>query len=304
MLRTTFLGKKMTTPLVLASGILGVTGASMAKVIREGGGAVTMKSVASEPVTGNPNPVMIGEEHYFLNAVGLPGPGVENAIPELQKFKQLSKGVMIGSIFGRTIREFGEVTKRICEAPIDLLEVDISCPHALHLYKKPFAHDVHSVSKITALVKKFSTVPIILKLSPNSYDIATYAKAAEAAGADALTAVNTANGMAINVEARRPVLANAVGGVSGPALKPIALKAVWDVYKAVKIPIIGTGGVTTGRDAIEMLLAGASVIGVGSAYYYRGPKALQLIGTEMKAIMKKEGFKTIKEMVGKAHRYA
>lgn len=297
-----FLGVDFENPLVLASGILGVTGACMARVIRNGAGGVIMKSVTSEPIPGNVNPIMLGEEEYFLNAVGLPGPGATAACDEIKKFKELeSKGVMIGSIFGRTIEEFGQATATLCEAPIDLLEINVSCPHASHLYKKPFAHDVDSIEKITKIVKKKSNVPFAIKLSPNTYKIAEYAKAAEAAGADAITATNTATGMKISVKARKPVLSNKVGGVSGPALKPIAMKAVWDIYQAVKIPIIGTGGITSGEDAIEMLMAGARLLGVGSAFYYRGPKTMSLIDKEMQEIMKQEGFTSISEIIGLAH---
>ncbi len=302
MLPVTFLNKRFTNPLVLASGVLGVTGASLAKVIRDGAGGVTMKSVTVEPITGNRNPTIVAEPLYLLNAVGLPGPGVAAAVEEVKRCKQLAKHArIIGSIFGRTVKEFGEAARAIADAPIDFLEIDISCPHATHLYKRPFAHDVKLISQITTVVKKQIQVPIILKLSPNTWHIAEYAKAAEAAGADAITAVNTISGMGINPEARRPVLANAVGGVSGPALKPIALKAVWDIYNAVDIPIIGTGGVTTGRDAIEMIMAGATLIGVGSAFYYRGPSAMADITAEMSAFMKKEKIRSIKDIIGVAH---
>lgn len=280
-----------------------MTGASMANVIRRGAAGVTMKSVRAEPVNGNPNPTMIAEKHYFLNAVGLPGPGIKNAIPELQKFKELSDGVLIGSIFGATIEEFGEVTEMICAAaPIDLLEIDCSCPHATELYAKPFAYDVKLMERITKIVKKYARVPFSMKLSPNAWNIGEIAKACEAAGADALTAVNTAFGMRINVSARMPVLANKVGGLSGPALKPIALKAVWDVYHAVKIPIIGTGGITTGEDAIEMLMAGARLIGIGSAFYYRGKNTMKKIASEMEVIMKREKFHSVEKIIGLAHR--
>lgn len=290
-------------PLVLASGILGVTGAAMANIIRRGAAGVTMKSVRAEPVQGNPNPTMLGEKYYFLNAVGLPGPGIKNAISELHKFKELSNGMLIGSIFGNTVKEFGEVTAIICrDAPIDLLEIDCSCPHASELYDKPFAYDVKLMEKITKIVKGNASVPFSMKLSPNAWNIGEIAQACEAAGADAVTAVNTAFGMRISVAARRPVLANNVGGLSGPAFKPIALKAVWDVYKAVKIPIIGTGGVTTGEDAIEMLMAGARLVGVGSAFYYRGKNTMKKIAAEMEEIMQREKFHSVEELIGLAHR--
>lgn len=294
-------GVEFENPLVLASGILGVTGASLARVCRNGAGGATMKSVTVEAIEGNPNPTMLAEEAYFLNAVGLPGPGVKASIPELKKFKELCDGILIGSIYGRTWDEFTEAAKVIQEAPIDVLEIDISCPHASHLYEKPFAHDPESIETITKNVKKVSKVPISVKLSPNTWQIGELAKAAEAAGADAITAVNTALGMKINVQARRPVLANKSGGVSGPALKPIAIKAVWDIYESVKIPIIGTGGVTYGEDAVEMLMAGATLIGVGSAFYFRGETAMKKIFDEMVEVMKQEGFKSVEEIIGLAH---
>lgn len=302
MLTVTFLNKRFANPLVLASGILGVSGASLAKVFRDGAGGVTMKSVAVESIVGNRNPVIVAEPLYLLNAVGLPGPGVAEAVSEVKQCKRLAKGArIIGSVFGRTVKEFAQATAQLADAPIDFLEVDISCPHATHLYKRPFAHDTKLITQITTEVKKVASVPVIMKLSPNTWQIGEYAKAAEAAGADAITAVNTVSGMGINAEARKPVLANAVGGVSGPALKPIALKAVWDIYNAVDIPIIGTGGVTTGRDAIEMVMAGATLVGVGSAFYYRGTSAMADIASEMDAFMKKENIRTLKQIIGAAH---
>ncbi|MFH1426703.1 MAG: dihydroorotate dehydrogenase [Candidatus Kerfeldbacteria bacterium] len=295
------LGSKFENPLVLASGILGVTGASLARVVKNGAGGVTMKSVTVEAIEGNPNPTMLGQDEYFLNAVGLPGPGIEASLPELSKFQELCSGVLIGSIYGRTWEEFGEAARQIREAPIDLLEIDISCPHASHLYDRPFSHDPESIEKITKLVKKNSNVPVSVKLSPNTWQIGELAKIAEAAGADAITAVNTALGMEISIEARRPVLANKSGGLSGPALKPIALKAVWDIYEAVSIPIIGTGGVTTGDDAIQMMMSGATLVGVGTAFYYRGEKTMSLIAKEMQERMGKEGISEVKELIGMAH---
>lgn len=304
MLEVQFLKKLFKNPFVLASGILGVTGASMANGIRHGAAGVTMKSVCMEEVSGNPNPVMIAEENYMLNAVGLPGPGVTNALIELKEFRRLAKtdAILLGSIFGTSVREFGEVTKKICAgADIDFLEVDCSCPHASHLYKKPFAYDARLAANITRVVKRATRVPFSMKLSPNAWNIADIAKACEDAGADAITAVNTVSGMRINVDAHAPVLANKVGGMSGPALKPIALKAVWDIYRTVKIPIIGTGGVTTGEDALEMVMAGARLIGVGSAFYFRGSNACTLIAKEMQTIMKRHHWNRIEDIIGMAH---
>lgn len=301
MLNTNFLNKQFANPIVLASGILGVTGAGLANTIKMGAGAVTTKSISLEPRAGHKNPVMMGTEHFFLNAVGLSNPGVVNALPEIAKLRSLTDAPIIGSIFAGTAEEFGVVAEKICQGPIDFLEVDVSCPNVGQEFGRPFAYSIEAIESITKIVKSKATVPVIMKLSPNAWNIAEIAKAAEAAGADALTAVNTVSGMMIDIEARRPVLSNKVGGVSGPALFPIALKCVYDVYEAVKIPIIGTGGITTGRDAIAMIMAGATLLGVGSAVYYNKQNCFTKITAEMEEFMKTENIKNLEEMRGAAH---
>jgi len=301
MLVTTFLGKSFNNPLVLASGILGVTAAGLNNVIKNGAGGVTIKSISKEPRTGHPNPTMQGYEHFFINAVGLSNPGIDKAIQELKKFKELNTAPLLGSIFAGTPEEFGEMAERICEAPIDFLEVDISCPNVSKEFGDPFAYSIPAVEKITKAVKEKSKVPISIKLSPNAWNIDVIAQAAETAGADAITAVNTISGMTIDVHAKKPVLSNKQGGVSGPALFPVALKCVFDIYKKVKIPIIATGGVTTGEDALSMIMAGATLIGVGSAVYFRGQQVFSLITEEMEKIMGEENIKSLDEIRGKAH---
>lgn len=300
-----FLGVGFNNPIVLASGILGVTAASMKRCIDVGAGGVTIKSLSINPRTGHPNPTMGGFDNYFLNAVGLSNPGIEEGIKEIQKFKQICDAPLIGSVFGGTVKEFGEVAKRISKAPIDILEIDISCPNVGDEFGSPFAYNVEAAAAITKAVKKStkgSGIPISMKLSPNAWNIAQIAAACEKAGADAITAVNTASGMAINSTFQTPFLSNTMGGVSGPALKPIALKAVWDVYNDVKIPIIATGGVTSGEDAIEMMLAGGTLVGVGSAVFWRGPEVFGTIVKEMQQYMKKNSVKTLTSLIGKAHK--
>lgn len=301
MLNTTFLGKTFSNPLVLASGILGVTGASMANMVRRGAGGVTVKSLSLQPRAGHPNPTMIGNKNFLLNAVGLSNPGIDEGIRELKHFKELSDAPLIGSIFAGTADDFGKVAARIGEAPIDFLEVDISCPNVGREFGDPFAYSAQAITAITKQVKKHSRVPVIIKLSPNAWNIADLARAAEAAGANALTCVNTISGMAIDVRARLPILSNRQGGVSGPALFPIALNCVYQVRQAVKIPIIGTGGVATGEDALAMIMAGATLIGVGSAVYYRGDEVFKKITAEMEEIMQKEKIKSPNEIRGCAH---
>jgi len=298
MLQTNFLKIKFPNPLVLASGILGVTAASMARAVRNGCGGVTVKSLSKEPRAGHPNPTMSGKKDYFINAVGLSNPGVAKGVEELKKFKTMTNAPLIGSIFAGTTDEFSEVAEKICEAPIDLLEVNISCPNVGEEFGSPFAYSPEAVAVITKKVKAKSTVPVLIKLAPGVWNISEIAKAAESAGADALTAGNTIGGMEIVVRARKALLHNKVGGVSGPALFPIALKSVYEIYQAVKIPIIGTGGVTTGEDALAMVMAGATLVGVGSAVYYRGEKAFKKISEEMESIMKEEGIKNLGEVRG------
>lgn len=299
--QVTFLKKNFSTPVVLASGILGVTAASMHRAVSHGCGGVTVKSLSLKARTGHPNPTIIATKEYMLNAVGLSNPGVEEGLIELRQFKNLSNAPLIGSIFAGTIDEFGEVAARIQEAPIDFLEADISCPNVGHEFGAPFAYSHAAVEAITKRIKKEIRVPLIIKLSPNAWNIAELAKAAEAAGADAITAVNAVSGMAIDIRARAPILHNKQGGLSGKALFPIALNCVYQIFSAVKIPIIGTGGITTGEDAIAMVMVGATLLGVGSAVYFRGETAFQQIVDEMQTIMKDEGIATLEAIRGCAH---
>lgn len=301
MLQTTFLNKKFANPIVLASGILGVSAASLARAIKDGCGGVTAKSISLEARAGHPNPTTAGFEHFFINAVGLSNPGVDAAVEELKKYKELSDAPLIGSIFAGTPEEFAVVAERICAAPVDFLEVNVSCPNVSQEFGKPFAYSTEAVETITKKVKEKSRVPVIVKLSPNAWNIDVIAQAAETAGADAICATNTISGMVIDVRGRRPVLHNKQGGVSGPAIFPVALKCVYDIYKKIKIPIIGTGGITTGDNALAMIMAGATLLGVGSAVYFRGGEAFAKIGEEMRKIMEEEGIKSLEEIRGAAH---
>ncbi|PLX28908.1 dihydroorotate dehydrogenase [Candidatus Parcubacteria bacterium] len=301
MLKTSFLGKTFPNPSVLASGILGVTGAGMNRVIEQGCGGITIKSVSLEPRTGHPNPTMIGKKHFFINAVGLSNPGVEEAIEEIKKFRTLSNAPVIGSVFAGTPEEFAEITRQICRAPLNFLEINVSCPNVSKEFGDPFAYSIPAVQTITQKVKENSNVPVIIKLTPQAWNVADIAKAAQDAGADAICAGNTISGMVIDVRSRQPILHNKQGGVSGPALFPVALKAVYDIYKTVDIPIIGTGGITTGEDALAMIMAGATLLGVGSAVYYEGEEVFKKITDEMIAIMHEENIHSLDEIRGAAH---
>jgi len=297
MLETTLCGIKLRNPTVLASGILGVTKETASRIGKTAG-AVTLKSICHEERKGNPNPVMFAAKEQFFNAVGLPGQGIDNFSKDFARLDDVGVPI-IASVFGYTIEQFGSVAAKMATLNPSMIELDISCPHMD--YSMPFYADADSIRKITSLVKsKVGKIPVSVKLSPNVHNIAELALIAEKAGADAITAVNTATAMKIDIETGKPILSNKTGGLSGPALRPIAVRCVYEIYQKVKIPIIGTGGVTTGEDAIEMIMAGAAAVGVGSAFYYRGLDCLALITSEMEAWLKKRKL-TLKDIRGKAH---
>ncbi|HLC47547.1 MAG TPA: dihydroorotate dehydrogenase [Candidatus Norongarragalinales archaeon] len=303
-LQTELCGHKLANPTVLASGFLGLDWASLDRVAKSGAGAVTTKSCNLEGREGYNNPTVLANENFMLNAIGLANAGVESEIEELQTLRKKTKAIIIGSVFENSPERFGEVVKRISTGSPHLIELDLSCPHlggkGFEKYHD-FASDPALIAETVQIAKKNTKIPIFAKLSPNVPNIADLAVAAEKAGADGITAINTAGGMLISPEFKKPILHNKFGGVSGPAIKPIALKCVYQCFGAVKIPIIGTGGVTNGKDAIEMLMAGAAAVGVGTATYYRGIDAFKLICDEMEEWMQKNGYDSAKELIGAAH---
>jgi dihydroorotate dehydrogenase (NAD+) catalytic subunit len=189
----------------------------------------------------------------------------------------------------------------VSKAEPDFIEVNISCPNVAAEFGRPFAADPDSAAAVTKAVKGATHLPIIVKLSPNVTDVAAIAQAVEAAGADAIAAINTVAGMVIDVDCGQPILANRVGGLSGPAIRPIAVRCVYEIYQAVDIPIIGLGGVVDGRDAVEMTMAGATAVGVGSAVYYRGVDVFGVMAQEIVAFMVEHGHKTLADFRGMAH---
>jgi dihydroorotate dehydrogenase (NAD+) catalytic subunit len=299
-------GVNLPNPLILASGILGTEAELLARVARCGAGAVTAKSCSLEPRAGHPNPTVLAWEHGLINAVGLANPGVEAEVEELRWTKALLQplgSALIASVFADTVDNFARVAARVAGAGPDLLEVNISCPNVHDEFGTPFAADPVAAAEVTAAVREAvaGRLPVLVKLSPNVVDLAAIARAVEAAGADGITAINTLAGMVIDVHARRPILANCTGGLSGPAIRPLAVRCVYEIYRAVSLPIVGTGGVSSGRDAVEMILAGATAVGVGSAVYGEGPEVFARIGAEMAALMAELGYETVAEMRGAAH---
>jgi len=301
MLETAFLGIKLKNPTILASGVLGVTKASLKNVAANGAGAVTMKSISREPRVGHNNPILLTYEAGMMNAVGYSNPGVLKAKKEFVNLAEI-RAPVFASIVGTTADDFAYMTEEFLSDEFSAVEIPLSCPHTPGFGTLAGQGTTEATFDITKAVKANTDLPIIVKLSPSIQNLADVAKAAEDAGADAINMGNTHGpGMVINVETRQPVLDFKIGGVSGPAITPITVRCIYDLYKAVKIPIIGCGGITSWRDGVQMIMAGASVISIGTAIYYKGIDVFKKVCAGLEEFMQQEGFKNVSEMVGLAH---
>ena len=299
-LEVNFCGVKFRNPTVLASGVLGVTAASLRNVVKNGAWGVTTKSIWLTEHPGHKNPVMFGTDHYFMNAVGLSDAGFEKAETEtFPEYMKRKPAPIIANIVAYKLDDFGLLASKIDKLNPDIIEVNISCPNVEDEFGKPFACSIVDASEVTKAVRAMTKKPVVVKLSPNVSNIGEIAKACADAGADGFCAINTVGpGLAIDIDLRMPILSNKVGGVSGPAIKPIAVKCVHDVYKATKLPIIGTGGVLTGRDAIEIMMAGARLVGMGTMIYYREVSGFKKVVKEMDEWCEQNGVKNIEEIIG------
>lgn len=289
-------GVEWKNPVTVASGTFG-SGAEYSEFTDLNKlGAVTTKGVANVPWAGNPTPRVAEVYGGMLNAVGLQNPGIElfckRDIPFLKQYDTK----IIVNVCGHSTEEYVEVVKRLADEPVDMLEINISCPNVKE-GGIAFGQDPKAVEAITREMKKYAKQPIIMKLSPNVTDITEMARAAEAGGADAVSLINTITGMKIDVNRRKFVLANKTGGMSGPAIHPVAVRMVYQSAQAIKIPIIGMGGIMTAEDAIEMILAGATAISVGTANFVN-PKTTMEIVDGIKKYMEKYHVNDIKELVG------
>ena len=259
-------------------------------------GAVVTKGVANVPWEGNPTPRVAEVYGGMLNAIGLQNPGidlfVERDIPFLTQFDTK----IIVNVCGRTTEDYCEVVERLSDQPVDMLEINISCPNVKE-GGIAFGQDPKAIEAITKEIKKHAKQPVIMKLSPNVTDITEMAKAAEAGGADVLSLINTLTGMKINIHNRKFALANKTGGMSGPAVHPIAVRMVYQVAQAVNLPIIGMGGVHTAEDAIEMMLAGATAVAVGTANF-QNPRATMEILEGIRSYMAEYEISDIRELIG------
>jgi dihydroorotate dehydrogenase (NAD+) catalytic subunit len=298
-LRTEIAGVRLRNPTMLASGFLDETGGSLVRVYRAGAGAVVTKSIGPEPREGYANPTVVELDAGLLNAVGLPNPGIEEFRNELKEALN-ANAVVIGSVYGKDAAEYAKVASRMEDMGVAAIELNLSCPHAKGLGTE-IAQSEEAVQDFTRGVKDAVDVPVFPKLSPNVADIASFALAAERGGADAIVAINTVKAMAIAPELRMPILANRYGGLSGPAIRPIGVRAVYDIYEKVDIPLIGVGGVDSGMAALEYVMAGASAIQIGTAIVGQGLGVFERVTKEMGSVLEDIGFKSVTEAVGVAH---
>ena len=308
-LATPFLHLTLPSPLVLASGIWGTTASLLERAAAAGCGAVTAKSCGPEPRAGHVNPSCLDWGHGLINAIGLANPGAAAEVELLAKAKERVQpyaAALIASIFAGPPEQFGTVAATVAAAQPDLLEVNISCPNVHSDFGEPYAGSPDAAAEVTAQVKtalRGTGIPVIVKLAPNVPSIGRIARAVVEAGADALCVINTMPGLIVDTESGPLILANRSGGLSGPAIKPIALKCVYDARRACPdTPIIGTGGVSSGLDAVEMLMAGATAVGVGSAIYYRGPDAIAQIRAELDGWLDAHGIDDVGEIRNQVHR--
>ena len=292
----TLAGVTLKNPVMTASGTFG-SGAEFSEFVDLNNlGAVVTKGVATVPWPGNPSPRVAETYGGMINAIGLQNPGidvfVERDIPFLKKYDTK----IIVNVCGRTTEDYCEVVERLASEPVDMLEINISCPNVKE-GGIAFGQNPSAIEAITKEIKKYAKQPIIMKLSPNVTDITEMARAAEAGGADVLSLINTLTAMKIDIHKRKFAVANKTGGLSGPAIKPVAVRMVYQVSKAVNLPIIGMGGIMTGEDAIEFLMAGATAVSVGTANFHN-PMATQEVVDGIEAYMRNYNVEDIHEIIG------
>lgn len=294
--KVTIAGVELKNPVMTASGTFG-SGQEYGEFVNLGllGGVVT-KGVSNIPWPGNPTPRIAETYGGMLNAIGLQNPGIDVFVKrDIPYLKQFDTKIIV-NVCGKTTKDYVEVVERLSEEPVDLLEINISCPNVKE-GGIAFGQSAESVEAITKEVKRYAKQPVIMKLSPNVTDISVMAKAAQEGGADAISLINTLTGMKIDINHRTFALANKTGGLSGPAIKPVAVRMVYQAANAVKLPVIGMGGIMTAEDAIEFILAGASAISVGTANFHN-PYATAEIIQGIEAYMKKYAVEDIKELIG------
>lgn len=294
--RVVLAGVELKNPVMTASGTFG-SGMEYSEFVDLNRlGAVVTKGVANVPWPGNPTPRIAETPSGMLNAIGLQNPGIDvfcrRDLPFLKKYDTK----VIVNVCGKTTEDYCEVVERLGEEPVDLLEINVSCPNVKE-GGIAFGQDPKALEAITREVKKYAKQPVIMKLSPNVTDITEMARAAEAGGADVLSLINTLTGMKIDIKRRTFALANRTGGMSGPAVRPVAVRMVYQVANAVKLPIVGMGGIATAEDALEFIMAGATAVSVGTANFHN-PYAAAEVAEGIEAFMKEQGVEDIQELIG------
>lgn len=294
--KVTIAGVTLQNPVMTASGTFG-SGMEYGEFVDLNKlGAVVTKGVANVPWAGNPTPRVAEVYGGMLNAIGLQNPGIDVFIERDIPFLKQYDTKIIVNVCGKTVEDYVEVVEKLGDAGVDMLEINVSCPNVKE-GAIAFGQKADALFDITSQIKKHAVQPVIMKLSPNVTDIGEMARAAEAAGADAISLINTLTGMKIDIHKRTFALANKTGGMSGPAIKPIAVRMVYQAASAVKIPVIGMGGICSAEDAIEFLLAGASAISVGAANFFN-PYATEEIVRGIEAYMEQYKIEDIKELIG------
>ncbi len=294
--RVSLAGVELKNPVMTASGTFG-SGAEYGEMVDLNKlGAVVTKGVANVPWPGNPTPRIAETYGGMINAIGLQNPGIDVFVKRDIPFLKQYDTKIIVNVCGKTTEDYIEVVERLGDEPVDMLEINISCPNVKE-GGIAFGQDPKAVEAITREVKKYAKQPVIMKLSPNVTDITVMAKAAEAGGADVLSLINTLTGMKIDINKRTFAVANRTGGMSGPAVKPVAVRMVYQVAQAVKLPIIGMGGIMNADDAMEFILAGASAVAVGTANFHN-PYATEEIAAGIERYMRKHQIEDIRELIG------
>lgn len=295
------LGMKLRHPIMLASGILGETGDLLLSAHRAGASAIVTKSIGLEPKDGHQNPTVFPMEFGMLNAMGLPNPGIIEFGKEMELLRGSGANV-IGSIFASKPQDFAALAKKMEQYGARAVELNLSCPHAKG-YGSEIGSSPASVRSIVKSVVSAVGIPVLAKLTPNTSDICSLGLAAEEAGASAVVAINTLRAMRIDPRLRKPVLGNKFGGLSGPSIKPVGIRCVFELYESLSIPIIGVGGICTGIDVAEYIMAGVSAVQIGSVIYDKGLEAFSMLEKELRAFMKEEGLASVSQMRGMAHEH-
>jgi len=294
-------GVKFRNPVLLASGIWGESGKSLLRAHGDGAGDVITKSIGTLARTGYPNPTVEKLGTWgLLNAMGLPNPGVDSYQGEVEEAVK-GGATVVGSVFGGDPEEFSTLSHRMEAFGVVAIELNLSCPHAKG-YGSEIGADPEMLCEILRTVKRSVTIPVWAKLTPNTANIGALAVAAVKGGADAISAINTVRSLAIDTINMRPILSHGLGGLSGPAIKPVGLACIWQIFERVKVPLIGIGGIATAEDALEYILAGATMVEVGTAIAERGGAVFQDITSGLSTLLKARGFGSLGEAVGAAHR--